>query len=86
MEWLLMGVLFVVGLAVLAGIAMVESKGAKGLLAIVLIALIVIEKAIFEMALPTGRAEILRQQNKCAVNYYAAGCPGHGKEPWRENP
>jgi hypothetical protein len=79
-------ILIVIGLAAMWGIAAIESKGVKGLLVAVLIVLIVVEKAIFDLMIPAGRDEIVRQNYECAgADYYNPGCPGY-PPPWRRDP
>lgn len=76
-------VLIILGIAAMAGIATIESKGAKGLLVVVLFVLIVAEKAIFDLMLPAGVDEIIRQNEKCTgADYYQPGCPGY-PPPWK---
>jgi hypothetical protein len=81
MSILIMVILFVIGLAVMAGIWAIENMAVKGVLAVVLLILIGLEKLIFDFAIPTGQDEILRQNNKCVVSYYSPGCPGYRSDP-----
>lgn len=79
---LIFGILLVIGLATIWGIAAIESMGVKGLLVIVLIVLIVTEKAIFEFMIPAGRDEINRRNYECTgAGYYSPGCPGYRPPP-----
>jgi len=77
--FLLFGAIFVAGLLVMWGIAAIENYGAKGALAVLLIILVLMEKAIFDVMLPAGRDEIIRQNDKCTTyaEYTRPGCPGY---------
>ena len=77
--YVLFGAIFVAGLLVMWGIAAIENYGAKGALAVLLLVLVLAEKAIFDVMLPAGRDEILRQNSECTTyaDYTSPGCPGY---------
>jgi hypothetical protein len=83
---LIFGALLVIGLAAAWGIAAIESNGAKGVLVVLLLVLIVVEKGIFDLMIPAGRDEIIRQNYQCTgADFYNPGCPGY-PPPWQDDP
>jgi hypothetical protein len=86
-NWVLaFGVLFTIGILAKLGIHAIESRVARGIfLTIALGALIVVEHAIFDVAVPAGKSEMNRQIYKCTgADYYNPGCPGY-PPPWKSS-
>jgi hypothetical protein len=84
-NWLLVfGVVLAIGLLAKLGIHLIESSVGRGVfLTILLIILIVVEKAIFDFAIPAGQDEIIRQNYRCTgADYNRPGCPGY-PPPWQ---
>ena len=77
--YLIFGVLIVVGLLAMWGIAAIESNGARGVLVVLLIILIIVEKGVFDLMIPAGTDEIIRQNKECTsyADYSRPGCPGY---------
>jgi hypothetical protein len=85
MHWVLAFVMLItIGILAKLGIHMIESRVARGiLLSIALGVLIIVENAIFDIAVPAGQDEMTRQIYECTgADYYNPGCPGY-PPPWK---
>jgi hypothetical protein len=84
-NWVLVfGVLIAIGLLVMLGNHFIENGAGRGVfLTILLIILVIVEMAIFDVAIPAGQDEVIRQNYRCTgADYYRPGCPGY-PPPWQ---